>query len=222
MTDFAELCAATNFSFLRAASHPEEMILGAKQLGFAGIGVGDRNSLAGVVRAHEAAKEHKVPLLVGARLVFCDGTPDIFVYPKDRPAYARLTRLLTVGNRRAPKGECELYIEDFLQFAEGQQVIVAPVLEAGAAPDARLRETLDLIHEGCGAVWLAARFVLDGEDRRRLRLLKNLAEQTGARLIATTEPLHHVPERRALLDVLTCVREKTTLDDAGRLLAANA
>ena len=109
MSGFAELCAATNFSFLRAASHPEEMIHGAKELGFAGIGVADRNSLAGVVRAHEAAKEHKVPLLVGARLVFCDGSPDAFVYPKDRAAYARLTRLLTAGNRRAPKGECELH-----------------------------------------------------------------------------------------------------------------
>jgi error-prone DNA polymerase len=222
MSGFAELCAATNFSFLRAASHPEEMILSAKALGFAGIGVADRNSLAGVVRAHEAAKEHKVPLLVGARLVFCDGSADAFVYPKDRAAYARLTRLLTVGNRRADKGECELHIEDLLYYGESQQIILAPALQPGAAPDPILRETLERIRARCGVVWLAARFVFDGEDRRRLRILKELAQETGARLIATTEPLHHIPERRALLDVLTCVREKTTLDAAGRLLAANS
>ena len=108
MSEFAELCAASNFSFLRAAAHPEELVETAKALGLAGIGIADRNSLAGIVRAHAIAKELEFPLAVGARLVFRDGTPDILAYPKDRPAYARLTRLLTIGNRRAPKGECWL------------------------------------------------------------------------------------------------------------------
>jgi len=222
MSDFAELAVTTNFSFLRGASHPEELVLQAKALGLAGIGVADRNTLAGVVRAHAAAKEHGVRLAVGARLVFRDGTPDILVYPKDRAAYGRLTRLLTIGNRRAPKGECWLGFTDFLAHAEGQQAIVAPVIAAGQEPDAVLRAYLSAVRDHAGAVWLAARFVFDGEDRRRLRLLEALTSQTGARLLATTEPLHHVAERRPLLDVLTCVREKTTLDAAGRRLAANA
>jgi error-prone DNA polymerase len=221
MSDFAELCVTTNFSFLRGASHPEELAAHAKALGLAGLGVADRNSLAGIVRAHAAAKEAGVRLAVGARLVFRDGTPDIFVYPTDRTAYGRLTRLLTIGNRRAPKGECWLDFADFLAHGEGQQAIVAPILAAGDAPSAMLRACLDAVRAQNGAVWLAARFVFDGEDRRRLRLLKALAEETGARLIATAEPLHHSAARRALLDVVTCIREKTTLDAAGRLLAAN-
>jgi error-prone DNA polymerase len=221
MTEFADLCVTSNFSFLRAAAHPEELVETAKELGHIGIGIADRNSLAGIVRAHAVAKEQELKLAVGARLVFQDGTPDLFVYPKDRPAYSRLTRLLTIGNRRAPKGECWLYFEDFLERNEGLQTIVIPDLATGSLPDTSLRSCLETIHKTCGSVWLAARFIFDGEDRRRLALLKTLAQQTGARLIATTEPLHHVPERRALLDVITCIREHTTLDAAGRLLSPN-
>ncbi len=218
---FAELCVTTNFSFLRAAAHPEELVERAKELGHAGVGVADRNSLAGIVRAHAIAKKLNLRLAVGVRLVFRDATPDILVYPKDRPAYSRLTRLLTLGNRRAPKGECWLEFIDFMSHCEGLQAIVTADLVKGCLPDQALRSCLETIRETCGEVWLAARFIFDGDDRRRLRLLKALAAETGAKLIATSEPLYHVPERRALLDVLTCVREKTTLDAAGRLLAAN-
>src|SRR5215475_11238542 len=106
MSGFAELCVTTNFSFLRSGSHPEEMVEQAHALGLAGIGVADRNTLAGVVRAHMKAKALTAEnggafrMIVGARLVFRDGTPDLIVYPKDRTAYANLTRLLTLGNRR--------------------------------------------------------------------------------------------------------------------------
>ncbi len=222
MSGFADLCVSTNFSFLRAASHAEELVETAKALGHAGIGIADRNSLAGIVRAHSVAKEQGLRLAVGTRLVFRDGTPDILAYPKDRPAYSRLTRLLTLGNRRAPKGECWLDFEDFLSHCQGLQAIVIPDLQIGALPDTVLATCLETVRKTCGEVWLAARFVFDGEDRRRIRLLKKLAAETGARLIGTSEPLHHIPERRALLDVLTCIREKTTLDTSGRLLAANA
>ncbi|MGE0828010.1 MAG: error-prone DNA polymerase [Hyphomonadaceae bacterium] len=222
MSGFAELCATTNFSFLRGASHPEELVLHAIALGLSGIGIADRNTLAGVVRAHAAAKEHGLRLAVGARLCFRDGAPDILAFPKNRAAYGCLTRLLTIGNRRAPKGECWLDAADFLSHAEDLQAIVAPVLAPGAAPDDAWRALLVDIRARCGEAWLATRFVFDGEDRRRLRLLQELARETGARLIATTEPLYHAPERRALLDVVSCIREKTTLDTAGRLLAANA
>ena len=233
MSGFVELCATTNFSFLRAASHPEEYVERAGELGYPGIGIADRNTLAGMVRAHAKAKEmsaqakeegrsRNVRLAVGVRLVFRDGTPDIVVYPRNRAAYGRLTRLLTLGNKPAPKGECWLDFPMFLDHAEGQQAIVIPDLAPGALPDEKLRHTLLAVRQRCGRAWLAARFVFDGEDRRRLRMLSELAYETGARLVATTEPLCHHPARRALLDVLTCIREKTTLDEAGRRLAANA
>ncbi|WP_210208529.1 PHP domain-containing protein [Rhodoplanes roseus] len=124
MTAYAELAATTNFSFLRGASHPEELVLQAKALGLAALGVADRNSVAGVVRAHEAAKEHGVRLAVGARLVFADGTPDILAYPGNHAAWTRLTRLLTLGKRRAEKGQCTLHVDDLTAHAEGFNLIV--------------------------------------------------------------------------------------------------
>ncbi len=229
MSAFAELCATTNFSFLRAGSHPEEMAEQAKALGLAGLGVADRNTLAGVVRAHVAAKEQGLRLIVGARLVFEDCAPDVIAYPQNRAAYAQLTRLLTRGNLRAPKGECWLRFADYLEHAEGLAAIVVPDLppRRAATSPARgevrnLAPYLTAIRERAGHVWLAAAWLFDGEDKQRLRVLKDLAQQTGARLIATTEPLMHAPERRALLDVVTCIREKTTLANAGTLLAKNA
>ena len=128
---YAELAAATNFSFLRGASHPEEMVARAAELGMTGIGVADRNTLAGVVRAHVFARENKDALagmrvVTGARLVLRDGTPDLLAYPRDRAAYGRLCRLLTTGNLRAPKGECWLDLDDVLTFGEGLQVVAMP------------------------------------------------------------------------------------------------
>ena len=134
MPAYAELAVTTNFSFLRGASHPEELATQASELGLAGIGVADRNSVAGVVRAHEAAKEHGVRLAVGARLVFADGTPDILAYPHDRAGWTRLVRLLTRGKRRAEKGACTLFLDDLLSDAAGLNLIVL-LEEAPAATD---------------------------------------------------------------------------------------
>jgi error-prone DNA polymerase len=225
---FAELCVTTNFSFLRSGSHPEEMVEQAAMLGLSGIGIADRNTLAGVVRAHIVAqtlrKEKGVDLrvIVGARLVFRDGAPDVIAYPRDRSAFANLTRLLTIGNRRAPKGECWLNFGDLLEHAEGLQCIVLPHADTAATSSEDLQPSLCALRQVCGEVWLAAPFQFDGEERRRIRQLKNIATQTGARLLATTEPLMHRPDRRPLLDVVTCIREKTRLADAGGLLAKNA
>ncbi len=129
MTAFAEFGAATNFSFLRGASHPEEMVAMAQAMGYRGIGIADRNSVAGVVRAYSYAKERLADatdfkVVSGARLVFADGTPDILAYPRDRSAWGRLTRLLTVGNARAEKGSCTLFATDLPAFAAGLQLIV--------------------------------------------------------------------------------------------------
>ena len=126
MTLHAEPLVATNFSFLRAASHPEELVAAAKALGLAAIGVADRNSLAGAVRMHVAAKEAGVRLMVGARLEFSDGTPDVAVFPEDRAAHGRLCRLLSTGNLRAPKGECLLDIADLARWREGLLMLVIP------------------------------------------------------------------------------------------------
>lgn len=227
MSDFAELCVTTNFSFLRSGSHPEEMVEQAIELGLVGIGIADRNTLAGVVRAHVKARTMReqgkgdIRMIVGCRLVFRDGSPDLVVYPKDRAGYANLTRLLTVGNKLAPKGECWLDFSDYLAHAKGLQTILIPACELGDEPY-RLGSHLQKIRKATGQAWLAAPFRFNGEDRRRIRQLKQLASQTGARLIATTEPLIHHADNRPLLDVITCIREKKTLNEVGALLAKNA
>ena len=118
---YAELAVTSNFSFLRGASHPEELVARAQGLGLAGIGIADRNSVAGVVRAH-VARDEGFRLAVGARLVFADGTPDILAYPQDRQAWARLTRLLSVGKSRAEKGDCILHLADLLDFIASDSI----------------------------------------------------------------------------------------------------
>jgi error-prone DNA polymerase len=136
MSAYAELAVTTNFSFLRGASDPEELVEAARQLGLAGLGIADRNSVAGVVRAHVKAREPrtaehdnaKFKVAVGARLVFSDETPDILAYPRDRAAWGRLTRLLSLGKRRADKGDCILRLSDLLDFIEGLNLIVVPPL----------------------------------------------------------------------------------------------
>ncbi len=132
---FAELAAMTNFSFLRGASHPEEMVARAAELELSGIGIADRNTLAGVVRAHVFARENKAAVAgmrvaPGARLAFDDGTPDVLAYPKDRAAYGRLCRILTAGNLRAPKGECHLRVEDLIEHGEGLQIVALPLIRS--------------------------------------------------------------------------------------------
>ena len=122
---YLEFAAASNFSFLRGASHPEELMVQAASIGLAGLGLCDRNSVAGVVRAHLAKREQNLMLRYhpGARLVFADDTPDILVYPRNRAGWGRLTRLLTLGNLRAEKGECTLHLDDLLSHAFGLELI---------------------------------------------------------------------------------------------------
>ena len=136
---YAELATATNFSFLRGASHPEELVARAAELELAGIGLADRNTLAGVVRAHVYARENRDALgslrvVTGARLAFVDGAPDVVVHPQNRAAYGRLSRLLSAGNLRAPKGECHLRFEDLLERGEGLQTIAMPLIQRFAPP----------------------------------------------------------------------------------------
>jgi error-prone DNA polymerase len=221
---YAEIGTTTNFSFLRGASHPQEYVHQAVEHGLSAIGIADRNTLAGVVRAYsELSNEtlaYKPKLLVGARLVFVDGTPDILVYPRDRAAYGRLCRLLSRGKLKAEKGECILTLADFLEFSEGQFLVLVP---AWRFTPGSIAGTLNSLRTSRAAgVFLAASFFHRGDDERRLARLKRVADTVRVPLIATNDVLYHDPERRPLQDVLTCVCEKTSIDKAGRKLQANA
>ena len=266
---YLEFAVASNFSFLRGASHPEELMLQAASLGLAGIGLCDRNSVAGVVRAHLAKREQNLPLRYhpGARLVFADGTPDILAYPRDRAGWGRLTRLLTVGNLRAEKGDCILHLDDLLAHAFGLELVVLASLSSppplwGRSPaealakaggrgviigDAQITTTplpnpppqggrekrvrggdelknllLKLRAVAPDRIRLAASMLYHGRDRAGLARSKELARAARVPLIAINDVFFHHPGRRPLADVLACIREKTTIDRAGRKLAANA
>jgi error-prone DNA polymerase len=246
VADFAELVAATHYSFLDGASPAEDMVARAYELGLDGIGIVDRNTVAGVVRAYRAwrkarekADEVGAPppptLVVGARLVFADGTPDIVAYPIDRTSWGRLTRLLTLGNKRAKKGGCILGLGDLTRHAEGLLLIAMP--ESSARPcepmpdamlppqraDPGLAATLDrLVAVAPGRVWLGVTMPRSGADRRRLAAHAALAEARGMPLLATTDALFATPADRPVQDILTCIREGLTIRTGGRRLAANA
>jgi error-prone DNA polymerase len=240
---FAELATTTNFSFLRGASHPEQMVARAAELGLAGIGIADRNSLAGVVRAHTFARDNveamaTTRVVPGARLVFIDGNPDVLVYPKDRAAYGRLCRILTEGNSRAPKGDCWLILKDLLDRSDGLQIVALPPSPEGDGKSAPLPQkdkeklgykemdegsALPRLREAFGKrLWIGASLAYGEDMRGGLARRVALARSVGAPLIATNDVLMHIPERRTLADVITCIREKTTLEAAGRLMQANA
>ncbi|MFG1399625.1 error-prone DNA polymerase [Roseixanthobacter pseudopolyaromaticivorans] len=216
---YVELAATSNFSFLHGASHPEDQVRQAHALGHRGIGIADRNTLAGVVRAHSMAKALDFPLAIGARLVFCDGTPDILAYPTDRPAYGRLCRLLTTGNMRAEKGDCRLTRTDLLDFQEG---LCLAVLPPRRPPDAFTAFLSQLKEAAPDRIWLAAALAHGGDDARRLARLADLARRARLPVLAVGDALYHAPEQRPLHDILTCIRTHVTLDAAGTRLAPNA
>jgi len=225
---FAELAAATHFSFLDGASSPAAMVETAFALGHAGIGIADRNSVAGVVRAHVAVRElanaakeagHEPPafrLAVGARLVFADGTPDVIAYPAHRLGWGRLTRLLTLGNRRADKGGCILHLADLIAHADGLLLIMMPPFPG---QQSRLAQ---LAHACPGRLWQGAVMGHDGPDRRRLAALAAVAGALRVPLLALNAPLYAAPAQRPLHDVIRCIAMGRTLEAAGTSLLANA
>jgi error-prone DNA polymerase len=252
MSAYAELAVTTNFSFLRGASHPQELVARADELGLTAIGIADRNSFAGVVRAYDEARKRKIKLLVGTRLVTIDGF-EVLAYPIDRAAYGRLCRLITAGNLKAKKSECHLTFEDILNAAEGQIFIALPPAELSCGIDsiaARPRASGDpildsrfrgnerrestatsseftsrlsaLVDVAPGRTFLAGVHYHRGDEPRRLGLLAELGARCGAPLVAVNDVFYHAPERRPLLDVLTCIREKCTIAAAGLRLSINA
>ncbi len=218
MNVYAELAVTTNFSFLRGASHPQEMVATADELGLAAIGIADRNSFAGAVRAYDEAKKRKIKLIVGTRLVTIDDF-EVLAYPTDRTAYGRLCRLITVGNLKTKKGECHLTFEEILGASEGQILIALP---SQAISEVFTQRLSALVRAAPGRTFLAGVHYHRGDEPRRLGLLAELGARMQAPLVAVNDVFYHAPERRPLADVLTCVREKCTLGQAGLRLTVNA
>src|SRR6201996_1230284 len=223
---YAEIGITTNFSFLRGGSHPQDYVHQASELRLPAIGIADHNTLAGVVRAYKEldnpAVTSKPKLLIGSRLVFMDGTPDILIYPRDRAAYGRLCQLLTQGKRGedTAKGECHLKLDDLLAFAEGQLLVLTLPHRFEAVKALKVLDQLQ--RSRAEGVWLAASLLYRGDDKRRLMRLHDVAAKARVPLLATNEVLYHHPARRPLQDVLTCIREKTNIDTIGKRLEANA
>ena len=252
---YAELCVTTNFTFLTGASHPEELVTRAAELGLAAIAITDRNTLAGVVRAWSALKtlrqaaeeairirsQHRIDacsrleigapediarpmvprlpkLIVGTRLVLLDSPVHWLALPQDRAAYHRLSRLLTLGKRRAGKGECHLYRTDLLEGCSGMILI--------ALPPPRLDAVAPHIQQmQCrfpGQVFLGAAPYYDGSDQAWLAACARLAMVCSAPMVAVGDVLMHRASRRQLADVLTCMREHLTIDRIGTRALANA
>ncbi len=211
---YVPLEVTSNYSFLRSGSHPEELVLGAAALGLPAVAIADRNSLAGVVRAHVAAKEVGMELLVGARLVPSDG-PEVLCFPKDRAAYARLCRLLTLGKRRAVKGQCDFSFDEMIGHGDGQVFVVLP--------DGEVEKGLRGLAEAFpGEVFLGARALYRGDDARGLLALAKLAQEVGVGLAACNDVCLHEASRKPLLDVVTCIRAHCSIDTAGYRLDGNA
>jgi error-prone DNA polymerase len=210
MTAYAELQVTTHFSFLRGASSCEELFAQAALFGLAALGVTDRHSLAGIVRAHEAAKVTGVRAIVGCRLDLSDGAA-LLLYPTDRAAYGRLCRLLTLGKAHAGKGECDLAWGDVVDYGEGLIAVLVP-----DRPDALCAARLDrLAREFADRAYLALSPRRRPHDQLRIHELSNMAAQARVATVATGDVLFHSPERRILQDVLTCIREGCTIDEAG-------
>ena len=207
---YAELHCASHFSFLRGASSCEELFAQAALHGLAALAITDRNSLAGIVRAHEAAKVTGVRLIVGCRLILADGT-DCLVYPTDRSAYARLCRLLSLGKARAGKAKCELHWSDVAEWSEGLIAVLVPD-QADQLTAYRLRRLKATFGN---RAYLALTLRRRPRDSLRLHQLSTLAAAAGMATVATNDVLFHHPDRRILQDVVTCIREGVVIDDVG-------
>ncbi|MFA3918432.1 error-prone DNA polymerase [Ruegeria hyattellae] len=245
---YAELCVTTNFTFLTGASHPEEMVTRAAELGLSAIAITDRNSLAGVVRAFRALKElkrgveetiripsqhrtdscsrqeignpsdiprpetvHLPRLITGCRLVLRDSPAHWLALPRNRAAYQRLTRLLTLGKRRAEKGDCHLDLRDLLQAGHGMILI--------ALPQGPLKANISAIRQVQrrfpGHVFLGAAPRYDGSDQGWFNACATLAQRCATPMVAVGDALMHRGGRKQLADVLTCMREHITIDQIG-------
>ncbi|WP_290841355.1 error-prone DNA polymerase, partial [Flavobacterium sp.] len=228
---YTELQVTSNFSFLRGGSHPEELVMRAKQLGYSRIAIADRNTLAGIVRAYAQAKKENAEsenpgfkIIVACHLELLDGPP-LLAYPTNKQAYANLSALLSVGNQRAEKGKCFLYKSDVYKFSEGLKFVSIAPLSMNSDFDfdeefkSALKEYRNALEK---SLYLAANRSYQANDNKRLFRISQLCDELDVRMVATNDVYYHEPERRQLQDVLTCVREKCTIYNAGFKLHQNA
>jgi error-prone DNA polymerase len=244
---YVELGVTSPFSFLRGASDAIELVLRALELGMDSIGIADRNTLAGVVRMHSACHGAGLRPLIGCRLDLSPsrlregvggrvcprlegqalpqplphsgrGEVSLLAYPVDRDGYGRLSRLLSLGKMRAKKGECELTLADVAEHQDGIAFIAWPNddLDAFEAELVRLRDAITSLSH------VAAAYLYRGDDNARIERLDRIARAHGCTILASNDVHYHVPEKRPLQDVMTCIREKTTIAKAGFLLNPNA
>jgi error-prone DNA polymerase len=221
---YTELQVTTNFSFLLGASHPEEMVQQAAALGYSEIGITDRNTFAGIVRAHVAARKVGIRIIPGCRLDLQNG-PSLLAYPTTREAYANLSALITRGNLRAEKGECHLFMADVFELSEGSNFIAIPPLSLNEKfeLDPVFIRDLQLYREALGTkLFLSASRMYSGSDAKVLHRLNELSKREQIPIVATNDVHYHHPLRRELQDVMTCVREKCTIQTAGFRLYQNA
>jgi len=244
---YSELQVTTNCSFLQGASHPEELVAQAKALGLSAIGITDNGTLAGIVRAYRAAKEHEMAILVGARVDISfslrspadgeiSGLEDkytylkILVYPINRAGYHQLSRLLSTGKLRNQRDRYTIYLED-LQAVKDCHIIAVPPL---SLYDFKGKENTQqkLFLENCRALL----DIVGNRDLFSIAVTKNYLHQNKTALdfafqsahylcvkpVATNDVHYHLPERRELQDVLTCIRHQTTVEQAGHLLYPNS
>mgnify|MGYP001607078766 FL=1 len=207
---YAELQVTSHFSFLRGASGCDELFATAALLGIEALAIVDRNSLAGIVRAHEAAKTTGVRLVVGCRLDLADGM-SVLVYPTDRPAYSRLCRLLSLGKKRGGKAKCHLEWADLVAYREGLLAVLLPD-HADDGCGLRLRRLREAFGD---RAYMALSLRRRPNDQLRLHELSNLATRMRVPTIVTNDVLFHAPDRRILQDVVTCIRHNVTIDALG-------
>src|SRR5688572_24151387 len=221
MRDYAELQVSSNFSFLRGASHPQELVAVAAQLGYNAIAITDRDTLSGIVLAYSFLKQNPhagTRFIVGCRLDLSNRS-SILCYPINRAAYGRLTRLLTLGKRRAGKGKCDLTLTDVAEHSEDQHFIIPfPEVLTGSVVE-HIKTCAAMFRRN---IHLALTHSCRGDDKRWIKTVAEYARSIGIPTVVTNDVLYHSPERKVLQDVLTCIREKCTLDEAGFRLQANA
>ncbi len=221
---YIELQVTTNFSFLKGASHPHEMMAHAKTLGYSAIAITDVNTMAGIVRAHVAAKKEQIKLLIGCYVSIQDGT-DLLVYPKNLKGYESLCALLSIGNLRAQKGDCIICKSDIAQLKECIVIIVSPMFleentlsfKSTFIDDVKWYQQLFEQQ-----IYLSMQRRYNGNDQKMLYRLQELSHQFQIPLVATNDVFYHEPNRRQLQDVITCIKEKCTIHNAGYKLYANA
>ncbi len=217
---YAELAVTSNFTFLTGASHPDELVRQGASLGYRAIAITDRNTLAGIVRAHVAAKEVGLSLVVGCRIEFTEPQwLSLLVFPTGRKAYGRLCRLLTLGKRRAPKGQCLLTLDDLIEHNEELLAIILPPTRLAGNALNELRVLRDVFADDRLSIAVARLY--GPNDQERIQRIVTAAARAKVPLVAVNDVHYHIAPRRLLQDLVTCIRHRCTLTEAGFRLFPN-